>query len=271
MKIPEIGMGTWGMGGKYESDRSNYKESVGVLKTGLELGFRLIDTAQLYGRGLGEQIVGEAIKDFKREDIFIVSKVWQDNLGYDEVIEAARGSLKRLGIDYIDLYLIHWSLENPPIKNVPLSETMRALEYLADNGLVQSIGVSDASAAQFKEAQDNLDHLKLAAGQIRYNLVSREAEKDIIPYALKNNIKIIANRPLAKGDSRVSGNEVIRQLARKYGKTPRQIALNWIIAKGHTPIPMTMNKKHLIENYGAVGWRLEDGDIELIERTDFSI
>lgn len=264
MDIPKIGLGTWGMGGKYEQDKSNYKESIEVLKIGFELGFRLIDTAELYGRGLCEKIVGEAIKGFKRPDVFIISKVWQDNLEYKEVIKAARGSLKRLGTDYIDLYLIHWSLENPLTKDVSLSETMRALEYLVDNNLVKYIGVSDASADQLKQAQNNLSHLKLGASETKYNLNSREAEQDIIPFALKNNIKIIANRPLAKGNLQAENNKIIQQLSLKYEKTPNQIALNWIISKGFIPIPRTMNKKHLAENYGALGWQMDNDDAEII-------
>lgn len=257
-------MGTWSMGGKYERDPSNYKESIEALKYGLELGFRLIDTAELYGQGLCEEIVGQAIKGFKREKIFIITKVWKDNLEYEAVIKAAKNSLKRLDTTYIDLYLIHWSTENPLTKKMPLSQTMRALEYLVDKKIVKYIGVSNASVEMLKQAQKHLDHTGLKANQIEYNLNNRFAEKDVIPYCEKNNVKIIAHRPLAKGNLRAGDNKIIQLLSQKYEKTPTQVALNWIISKGHVPIPMAMNKEHIKENYGAAGWKLEKNDIELI-------
>lgn len=269
MNIPLIGLGTWGMGGKYEEDRSNYKESVEILKAGLNIGFRLIDTAEMYGRGLSEKIVGEAIKDFRREDIFIITKVWKDNLEYNAVIEAAKSSLKRLGVNYIDLYLIHWSTENPLTKEMPLSETMRALEYLVDKKLIRYIGVSNANVKLLKEAENNLNLVKLAANQIEYNLINQEGDNEVIPYCEKNNIKIIAHRPLAKGKLVLQDNEVIKLLVKKYKKTPFQIALNWIMAQNIIPMPKAGNINHLRENYGALGWRMDSKDVELIKRTNF--
>lgn len=269
MDIPKIGLGTWGMGGKYEKDPSNYEESIRTLKAGLELGFRLIDTAELYGQGLAEEIIGQAIKNFKREDIFIISKVWKDNLEYDAVIKAAKNSLKRLGSGYIDLYLIHWSLENPLAKETPLSETMRALEYLVKMKLVRYIGVSNANVKLLKEAERNLSRIKLAANQIEYNLINHEADKEIIPYCKKNSIKVIAYRPLAKGKLANLEHEIIKSLAKKYKKTPIQIALNWIISKDIIPIPGVAKIEHLAENYGALGWKLEVNDIELIDNLTY--
>lgn len=256
MEMPLLGMGTWGMGGKYERDPSNAKESVEILKAGLDLGIRLIDVAELYGGGLTEEIVSEAIKDYKREDIFIISKVWKDNLRYEDVLKAIQGSLKRLKTGYIDLYLVHW-----PNDEIPLSETMRAMEYLADEGLARYIGVSNFSVELLKEAQNRLDHAKIAANQIEYNLIERSAEKDIIPYCQKNGIKVIAYRPLARGGLAGSENKTLEALAQKYNKTPAQIALNWIIFKDIVAIPKAGSIAHLKENYGALGWSLEAEDV----------
>lgn len=257
MEMPLLGMGTWGMGGKWEKDSSNIKESVEILRAGLDVGIRLIDVAELYGEGMTEEIVGEAIQGYKREEIFIISKVWKIHLRYDDVLKAAEGSLKRLRTDYIDLYLVHW-----PNEEVPLKETMKAMEYLADKGLAHHIGVSNFSVALMKEAQKYLEHTKLAANEVEYNLIERSVEQDIIPYCRANNIQVIAYRPLAKGKLAEEHNELLRNLAKKYDKTPVQVALNWTMSKGIVAIPRASSVEHLKENYGALGWSLDAEDIE---------
>lgn len=265
MNIPPIGMGTWGMGGKYEQDPTNVQESIEALRYGLELGFRLIDTAELYGAGLTETIVGEAIRGYRREDIFIISKVWKTNLHYHDVIGAAEGSLRRLGINYIDLYLVHW-----PNETMPLTETMRAMEYLGGCGLIRNLGVSNFSADQMRQAQTALRHMPLAASQFEYNLLERSAEKEIIPFCRANHIKAIAHRPLTKGVMQWSKSEIMRLLGKKYGKTSSQIALNWLICRDLVPIPKSASPAHLLENYGALGWRLEDRDLSALDHASFS-
>lgn len=269
MNIPKIGMGTWGMGGKYERDDSNREASIKSLKFGLELGYRLIDTAELYGRGLAEEIVGQAIKGFKRGEIFIISKVWQDNLAYQAVLNSAKNSLARLGTDYIDLYLIHWSKENLIKKNVPLEETVRAMEYLADQKLIKYVGVSNADVKTLEQVQKVLKHTGLAANQIEYNLYDKSANQNIIPYCRQHGIKLIAYRPLAKGNLGWAKDQVIRGLSKKYNKTPVQIVLNWLICLDLSPIPKAGSEDHLSENYGALGWKLEANDVELINNIDY--
>ena len=263
-------MGTWGMGGKYERDESNREDSIKSLRFGLEIGYRLIDTAELYGRGLAEEIVGQAIKPFKREEIFIISKVWLDNLKYDAVINSAKNSLARLGTNYIDLYLIHWSKEHQAEKSVPLEETMSAMEYLADQKLIKQIGVSNAGVDLLKQTQSCLKNFKLAANQIEFNLIDRSANKDILPYCQSQGIKLIAYRPLTKGNLNWAENQVIKKLCVKYNKTPAQIILNWLIRLDLTPIPKASNFEHLTENYGALGWQMDSEDMDLINRTDFN-
>ncbi len=265
MDIPLLGMGTWGMGGKYERDPSNREQSVKALRFGLELGIRLIDTAELYGQGLTEEIVGEAIKGLGREDIFLITKVWETNLHHDNLIKSVKGSLRRLQTEYIDLYLVHW-----PNEGIPLSETMKALESAVDQGLARYIGVSNFSAGLIKEAQGYLDHTVLAANQIEYNLVKREAEKEVIPFCRAEEIQIIAYRPLVKGDLGWIKNPVIQELSQKYRKTPIQIALSWLISQDILVIPKAMSEQHLRENYGALGWKLKKEDVELINKTNFS-
>lgn len=266
MNLPLMGMGTWGLGGKYEADPSTEKQSMEILSYGLKLGLRMIDTAELYGRGLGEKIVGKVIKDYPREDMFIISKVWIENLAYDDVIKSAKGSLERLDTDYIDLYLIHWSLENEPKKKVPFSETTEAMEYLVEQGVIKNIGLSNASVGLMEEAIGCLKTNKLAANQIEYNLLNQSADLDIIPFCRAKDIKIIAHRPLAKGTLIKSINPTVDALSKKYNKTSIQIALNWIMSQGISVIPKSDNLKHLEENIGALGWKMEREDINLLKK-----
>ena len=263
-------MGTWGMGGKYEKDPANAEESIKALRFGLELGYRLIDTAELYGGGLAEEIVGQAIKNHPRQEIFIISKVWQDRLGYQEIIAAVEGSLKRLASDYIDLYLIHWSKENRSKKIVPLEETMSALEFLANKKLIKYIGVSNAGVDLLKQTQSYLKKFKLAANQIEFNLIDRSAQKEILPYCQSHDIKLIAYRPLTKGNLSWAENLLIKKLCVKYNKTPAQIILNWLMGLNLIPIPKASNLNHLRENFGALGWSMNNEDIELINKTNFN-
>ena len=258
-KLPPLGMGTWGMGGKFERDESNIKKSIAILKYGLDSGIKLIDVAEIYGAGLTESIVGQTIKEYLRSDIYLVSKVWKTNLRYNDVLRSCEQSLARLGTNYIDLYLIHW-----PNEEVPLQETMEAMEYLLQKGLVRNVGVSNFSVALMQQAQTFLPNHKLFADQIEYNLSQRSAEQDIIPYCVKNRINIMAYRPLAKGKIPLLNNEIINNLAKKYNKTPVQIALNWITSQNITIIPKTSNIEHLKENMGVLGWKLGEDDIKML-------
>ncbi len=252
-------MGTWGMGGKYERDESNISESIDALRHGLSLGLRLIDVAELYGEGLTEEIVGHAIEREKREDVYIISKVWKTHLQYDDVLKSADESLRRLKTDYIDLYLVHW-----PNPEIPLEETMRAMEQLVENKKVRAIGVSNFDIPLLMEATNYLKKTTLVANQIEYNLLHQEAGGEIIPFCKKNNIHVMAHRPFAKGALATDTTEKQGELARKYQRTPNQIALNWIMSQHITAIPMSGNHKHLEENAGALGWQMSQEDVELL-------
>ena len=260
MIFPLLGMGTWGMGGKYERDERNADESVEILSYGFDLGLTLVDVAELYGAGLTETIVGRSLKGRRREDIRIVTKVYKNHLHFDDVLRAAEGSLTRLNTAYIDLYIIHW-----PNPDVPLQETMRALEALVERGLVRAIGVSNFSVPLLTDALSHLKNTTLSANEIEYNLSSRDAEKEVLQFCKKNNIHVIASRPFAKGALLSGVYDAMSTLAAKYGKTPAQIALNWIIRQNITAIPKTGSKEHLRENAGAVGWSLTEKDAQLLQ------
>lgn len=263
MDIPLLGMGTWRMGGTYDRNPSNIEESVEILRFGLDLGIRLIDVSELYGQGLTEEIVGQAIKGYPRDDIFLISKVWKTNLCYTDVLKSAEESLKRLGTDYLDLYLIHW-----PNEEVSLSETLKAMKLLLDQKLIRAIGISNFTAPLLKQTLAILDGVPLAALETEYSLSVRSAEQEIIPFCKDNNIHIIAYRPLSRGNLSIKSNYALATLAKKYQKTPTQVALNWIISQGFSAIPGSLNKDHLIENVGALGWNLSRDDVEFL-RTSF--
>ena len=258
LSLPQLGMGTWGMGGKFEREERNADESVELLRYGFELGFRLVDVAERYGEGLTEEIVGRALSGRKRSEFFIISKVWKDRLRYDDVLRAAEGSLQRLGAGYIDLYLVHW-----PNPEVPLRETMRALQTLRERAVIRHIGMSNFTVPLLEEARALLKSAPLAANEAEYNLAARDAEKDVIPYCKAHGIQFIAYRPLAKGALLSEKNAVLDSLAEKYRKMPAQVALNWITRQGITAIPKAGSREHLEENWGAVGWELSEEDARL--------
>ena len=257
--LPLLGMGTWGMGGKFERDESNVNESITALQYGLEHGITMIDVAEIYGEGLSEEIVGEAIKNRDRQDVYIVSKVWKENLHHNDVLRACEGSLTRLKTDYIDLYLVHWP--NPLIS---LKETMGALEQLYDEGKIRAIGVSNFTPELLEEGQSYLHHAHISVHQFEYNLTHHEADVGIIPYCHTNNITLMGYRPYAKGKLTESISALVEKLGQKYKKTANQITLNWVISQGISAIPKSSSTAHLNENIGALGWNLSQEDIELL-------
>ena len=259
-KVPAIGLGTWKIGGSMTPDHSQDDLAIKALRHGISLGMWLIDTAEIYGGGHAEELVGEAIKIFNREKIFIVTKVWETNLRYDDVLKAAKRSLKRLKTNYIDLYLIHW-----PNSRIPLSETMKAMEKLVSDGLVRYIGVSNFSVKLMEEARSYLSKEDIVVNQVKYNVYDRSVERDILPYCQKEGITLMAYTPLAKGS--VSTDKTLIEIGRKYGKTAAQVALNWLISKDMViAIPKAIRIEHIEENAGAMGWRLSEEDIRYIEQ-----
>ena len=267
IKLPAIGMGTWEIGGARERDGSRDKESIKAIRKAIELGIHLIDTAEMYGAGHCEEVVGEAIKPFPRERLFIVSKVWHNHLHHDDVIKAAENSLKRLQTDWIDLYLIH-----SPNPEVPLIETMQAMEKLVERKLIRFIGVSNFYISEVEEAKSHLSQNEIVANQVDYSLLVRGRERDLIPYCQKNRITVMAFKPLARpsAEGGLPQNEFLREIGKKYGKTPAQVALNWLISKEPViAIPKAINLGHLEENTGVTGWALAQEDLESIS-THFS-
>jgi len=266
-RIAAIGLGTWGIGGGMMPNYSADKQAIEAIRHAVKLGMNHIDTAEIYGGGHAEELVGEAIKEFARDDIFVASKVWHTNLRYDDVLKACERSLKRLQTSYIDLYYIHW-----PNPSIPLSETMRALERLYDEGKIRYIGVSNFSASLVEEARSCLSHADIAADQVEYSLYERSIERDLMPYCLREGITIVAYSPLGQGklarelyDGRSRRARILMEIAKRYSKTPIQVALNWVIWHEHViTIPKSIRREHLEENAGAAGWKLDEKDYKLL-------
>lgn len=258
LRLPVIGMGTWGVGGGYWTpDYSRDEEWVGALRYGISLGATLIDTAEMYGGGHAEELVGRAIAGLDRERIFIVSKVWQTHAARDDVVRAAEGIVKRLGT-HMDLYLIHW-----PPEGVSLCETMRGLEDAVARGYARFIGVSNFSLELVEEARSCLSREDVAAVENKFSLLDRRDEDTVVPYAECEGMLYLAYTPLEKG--RLASDPFLASVGARYGKSAAQVALNWLIRfKPVVPIPKASDKRHIEENVGAAGWRLSDEDWRLL-------
>ncbi len=262
-----LGLGTWEIGGRMGRDTSEDAEGITAIRGAIELGYTHIDTAEMYGAGHSEELVGLAINDFDRDSLFITTKVLPEHLRYKDVIKAAEGSLKRLHTDYIDLYLIH--VPNPKI---PIKETMQAMDLLLSQQKIRFIGVSNFSVKQLKEAQDCTEN-KIVNNQIEYNLLTRHSgmynvniESEIVPFCQENDIMITAWKPLVKGKLFGEKNKLLEEISEKYKKTISQIAINWLISKKNIiTIPKSTNVDHLKENMGALGWKLDEEDMKRLD------
>lgn len=259
-KMPLFGLGTWMMGGDSKRDPDNNGQAdIASLICGMEHGLKHIDTAEMYAEGFAEEISGQAIKGHLRDNLFITSKVWFDDLSYDGVLRAAENSLKRLGTSYLDLYLIHKANDQ-----FPLAETMKAFERLMDRGLIKNIGVSNFSVERFKRAQQ-LCKYKIVVNQVHYNLLSREPENGLLEFCQKNDVMLVAWRPLGKGAILDVEYPFFDELCSKYHKSRAQIALNWLLSQDNVVTISTMRStKHLEENLAALNWKMSDEDIEAL-------
>ncbi|MCS7110838.1 MAG: aldo/keto reductase [Ignisphaera sp.] len=256
--VSSIGMGTWGIGGGFwEPDYRFDREWIEVLRRGLELGLNLIDTAEMYGGGHSEEIVGRAVKGFKRDEIVVSTKVWQTNASYESVLKSAKRSMERLGT-YIDVYLLHW-----PTESVPICETVKAFEELVDDGIIRVFGLSNFDVEGIEKARECCRKYDVAVVQNRFSLIHRNDERAVIPYAQREGLMYMAYTPIEKGV--LTRDAYLAEVGRRYGKTATQVALNWLISiENVVPIPKTSNPTHLEENFGALGWRLSREDWESI-------
>ena len=252
LTLPKIGFGTWKIGGESSADSTTDSASMTALRSALEIGYIHFDTAEYYAGGHAEELVGRAVRETnaKREKLFITTKVSPEHLDYDAVLKSCENSLRRLNMETIDLYLIHW-----PRVGMKLEETFRALNKLVSDGKVKNLGVSNFSLKLLKQAQ-SFSETPIITNQIPYSLPNHTyVENGVIEYCQQNDILVTAYSPVKFRSIRV--NKTLREIAIAHFVTPFQIALAWLVAQPRViTIPMSFNPAHIKENFDAA-------DIEL--------
>ena len=260
-ELPVYGLGIWQMGGRWEADTSKDAEEIRAIRAALDSGVTHIDTAESYGNGHAEELLRQAIEGYDRSKLIIATKVSANNQTYEGVHKSFQASLERIGLDYVDLYLLH----RFPEPGIDIADTMRAMDELVEQGLVKNIGVCNMTPHRFNEVQ-KLTKNKLVCNQVHYNVQYREDEdKGVLKHCQENDVMLVAWRPLQKGI--LPESALLEELAKKYDKTPVQIAINWLISQDNVvTLSKTSNLDHLEENLGAFGWSMEAEDVELVRR-----
>ncbi|MFG1519754.1 MAG: aldo/keto reductase [Thermoplasmataceae archaeon] len=289
LRVSVVGFGAWQAGGRGWGTDFTDNDVIKAMKYGFENGVNYIDTAEIYGSGHSEEVISRALEGYRREDIIIATKVAPPHFRKDDVINSCDRSLRRLNTSYIDLYQLHW-----PDSSVPIKETISAMEKLVDSGKVRYIGVCNYPLAKLQEVLEALSKHDLVSNQMRYNLIQREVETDLVPFMRNKSISMIAWSPIAKGllsgkyspgnlprdeirqrDSLFSKENVeklmpliekIREIAVSRSKTPSQVALNYLICQESFVIPGIKSTDQLMENMGAADWRLTDGEVSELQR-----
>ena len=252
--IPVLGQGTWRMG----EDSSQKEAEIAALCLGLDMGMTLIDTAEMYGEGGAEEVVGEAIKN-RREEVYLVSKVYPHNASRKGTVAACERSLKRLKTDFIDLYLLHWR------SSIPLSETLEAFESLKGAGKIRNYGVSNFDADDMKKAINLPNGKQIVTNQVLYNLARRGIEWDLLPWSRQRNIPIMAYSPIEQKG--ISNNSVLKAVASRHNATPALIGLAWLLQQQEIiAIPKASNPEHVKENSTALNIELTQEDLSELDK-----
>ena len=250
-KVPAIGQGTWYMG----EDPARRAAEVAALQQGIDLGMNLIDTAEMYAEGGAEQVVGRAIAG-RRDQVFLVSKVYPHNASQRGVPAACERSLTRLGTDVIDLYLLHWRGQ------YPLEETVEAFERLREQGKIRHWGVSNFDVDDLSE----LDRPACATNQVLYNPMQRGIEFDLLPWSRQRGLPTMAYCPLAQA-GKLLQHPRLHEIAERHGATPAQVCLAWVTREdGVIAIPKAVSPEHVRLNAAAAGLSLTSEDLRAIDR-----
>ena len=253
-EVSIVGQGTWQMAeGRHRDDE------VAALRAGIARGLTHIDTAEMYGSGAAEELIADAISDIPRRELFIVSKVLPHNASHAGTLRACEQSLRRLGTDHLDVYLLHWR------GSVPLAETLGALEELVDQGKIRALGVSNFDVDDLEEARALLRKHPIACNQVLYHLGERHIDAELVPYCAKHDIAVVGYSPFGHGrfpsPSR-AGGRALAAVADRHGATPRQVALAFL---ARTPplftIPKASTPAHAEENAGALHLALTAADL----------
>ena len=239
-QVPALGLGTWKMG---EVPSLRVAE-LAALKRGLDLGLTVVDSAEMYGEGLAESLVGEAIAG-RRDEVFLVSKVYPHNASRKLMRTACENSLRRLRTDHLDLYLLHWA------GSVPLKETLEAFNDLQRTGLIREFGVSNLDLSDMRELRSLPGGDRVQLDQLLYNLTRRGIEFDLLPWLRQHGIPLMAYSPIEQG--RLAADKRLVQFAARHGRTPAQVALAWLLSLDDViAIPKTASRARLEENVEAL-------------------
>jgi diketogulonate reductase-like aldo/keto reductase len=254
-QVPVLGLGTWRMG----EDPAKRRSEVAALRTGIELGMTLIDTAEMYGGGGAEKVVGEAVRG-RRDDVFIVSKFYPHNATAEKMAEACERSLRRLGTDRIDLYLLHWR------GAVPLARTLEGFDRLLRDERIRYAGVSNFDVADMEQLF-RLEHGKrIVTDQVLYNLVRRGIEGGLLPWMRRRKRPVMAYSPIEEGLLAADTHVALRAVAERHQATAAQVALAWVIREdGVIAIPKAGLVAHVREDRGAADLRLTKRDLDELD------
>lgn len=264
----KIGQGLGSNLPSIEGSNFDKREWISNVRLGIHAGLGLLDTAESYGNGMSEELIGEAIKGVKQE-FQVATKFSPENSNYKSVVEAAEKSLRRLEIETIDLYQIHW-----PNPVVPLSETLQAMIDLKLAGKIQHVGVCNFSFFQLRKAVRIAGPDVIKSVQVEYNFFDRHVEDEILPFCMENGMFLIAYSPLDRG--RISGSKgqsrMISTLAKKYGVTGHQVALAWLMRFSNViPIPATRSSKHLLEIAEVPSLKLDNSDLDYLSKSTIEV
>jgi diketogulonate reductase-like aldo/keto reductase len=252
--VPVLGQGTWGFG----ENPDNRQNEIDALRFGIDVGMKLIDTAEMYGDGASEELVGKAVAG-RRSKAFLVSKLLPQNATRRGTIASCEASLKRLETDHLDMYLLHWRGQ------VPLAETLEAFEELVGNGKIRYWGVSNFDINDMVELVGLAGGPKVQTDQVLYNLMRRGIEYDLMPWCERHNIPITAYSPLEQ--SRLLGDPILRKIAERYSATPAQVALAWVLRKERViAVPKASTPEHVKQNRIALDIPLSLSDLAELDR-----
>jgi diketogulonate reductase-like aldo/keto reductase len=253
-RVPAFGLGTWQIG-----DRAALRaEEIATIRLALDLGARLIDTAEMYGEGRSESLVGEAIRG-RRDEVFLVTKIYPHNASRQDTVAACERSLRRLGTDRIDLYLLHWRGQ------VPLAETIDAFVALQRAGKIRHYGVSNLDLADMQELWTLTGGQAVATDQLLYNLTRRGIERDLLPWLRARRVPVMAYSPIER--SELLRDKKLLRFAQRHALTPAQASLGWLLAHDDViVIPKTGSRERLKENLSALEHALTPAQVAEIEK-----
>lgn len=263
VSVPKIGFGMWKIGGDSYPDPKRDPASLTAVRTALEVGYTHFDTAEVYADGHSEELLGRAIHETntKRDTLFITTKVDPAHLRYEQVLRSCENSLRRLKMDYVDLYLIHW----PPRSGMQLNDAFRGLNQLVKDGRVKHLGVSNFNVKLLKQAQ-SLSETLLLTNQVPYRLPDRTyVENGVLEYCQQNDILLTAYSPVKFRN--LPANKTLQAIAAVHSATSYQIALAWLVAQPRViTIPMSLNPQHIRENFEAAEIELSQAEFETLSK-----